>query len=103
MSKNNVPEYFDTLLKKDNYLFTKMSVVLIQRNLIPEDIMERIAGYSTYQHTDGCDEIYDIDCLRDIVVNDSEDDTNETTKHRIILLLNKLNSLNVTHFLVEAD
>ena len=90
---------FDDMLNSPLKEFDILRVIQIPENLIPSDVLERIAGYEVFTDVDHeiDDKIYSTVCLHDIMTN-KDDDTNETTKGRIEELYKKI--ANFPYFMV---
>jgi len=66
------------------YKTNKALIARIGHDEIPDDVLDRIQGYQSFNDTDGArgDEIYYVERINQILQN-PEDDTNDTTKGRI--------------------
>jgi hypothetical protein len=77
---------------------------------IDSDVLDRIAGYNVWETGDPLNDgtnqrIYEVSVLTKIM-NDPEDDTNESTKCKIESLLNQMFETigwSVSHFAVTVD
>jgi len=65
------------------YETNKALIARIGHDEIPDDVLDRIQGYQSFDDADGTsDEIYYVERINQILQN-PEDDTNETTKGRL--------------------
>ena len=62
-----------------------IKVVQFHKDLIPDDVLERLSGKEEFIDTDETlnEKIYSISNIKETILDDVEDDTNETTKCRI--------------------
>ena len=69
---------------------------------IYDDVLERIDGYESYVGFENNSKIYSVGVLENILF-DGEDDTNETTKHRINELFNLMDGAHILFILEYAN
>ena len=77
------------------YETNKTLIARIGHDEIPDDVIDRIQGYQSFDDTDNArgDEIYCVERINQILQN-PEDDTNETTKGRLEDLYEQIKDCN---------
>lgn len=86
-----IPDYFNDFLIGNQYVILK--IIAFQISAIPDDVIDRITGKDIAESYTAKDALFKTDILKQILT-DKEDDTNETTRHRIKLLYRKIKRFN---------
>ena len=91
---------FDNMLNSPLKEFDRVTVIQLPEDMIPSDVLERIAGYEVFTDADEeiDDKIYSTVCLHDIITYKGDDRTNETTRLRIEELYKKI--ANFPYFMI---
>lgn len=70
---------------------------------IPSDVLERLDGLESYIDDEYGNKIYNIEVIKDSILDNPDDDTNQTTKTRLKKLYNDAKAHNAEKIIVIAN
>jgi len=80
-------------------IIKEYKIAYLDASTIPDDVIERLDQLHFYEAIDyDFPVIYSVSDIKSRILEDEEDDTNETTKTRIEKLINKLKENNFNYF-----